>query len=71
MSLRIGILCEVITAVADAEKEALQVSWTTVSWPTLLCFGVSTLPMFIMIVTIHICSGVYFTESMVISYELN
>ena len=26
---RIGILCEVITAVADAEKNALQVSWTT------------------------------------------
>ena len=30
--LRIGILCEVITAVADAEKNALQVSWTTVTW---------------------------------------
>ena len=29
---RIAILCEVITAVADAEKEALQVSITTVSW---------------------------------------
>ena len=25
-------MCEVITAVADAEKEALQVSWTTDSW---------------------------------------
>jgi len=29
MNMLIGVLCEVITAVADAEKEALQVSWTT------------------------------------------
>ncbi|CAE7034090.1 unnamed protein product, partial [Symbiodinium natans] len=29
MNMLIGIMCEVITAVADAEKEALQVSWTT------------------------------------------
>lgn len=29
MNMLIGVLCEVITAVADAEKEAIQVSWTT------------------------------------------
>lgn len=29
MNMLIGVLCEVITAVADAEREALQVSWTT------------------------------------------
>ena len=29
MNMLIGVLCEVITAVAEAEREALQVSWTT------------------------------------------
>ncbi|CAE7029379.1 unnamed protein product [Symbiodinium sp. CCMP2592] len=36
---RIAILCEVITAVADAEKEALQVSWTTEVLQTCLSAG--------------------------------
>ncbi|CAE7706245.1 Sh [Symbiodinium pilosum] len=39
MNMLIGVLCEVITAVADAEKEALQVSWTTEVLQTCLQLG--------------------------------
>jgi len=39
MNMLIGVLCEVITAVADAEKEALQVSWTTEVLQTCLSLG--------------------------------
>mmetsp|Transcript_56407 Transcript_56407/g.131778 ORF Transcript_56407/g.131778 Transcript_56407/m.131778 type:complete len:571 (+) Transcript_56407:88-1800(+) len=42
MNMLIGILCEVITAVADAEKEALQVSWTTEVLQTCLSAGADT-----------------------------
>jgi len=42
MNMLIGILCEVITAVADAEKNALQVSWTTEVMQKCLEEGVDT-----------------------------
>ncbi|CAJ1408212.1 unnamed protein product [Effrenium voratum] len=42
MNMLIGILCEVITAVADAEKNALQVSWTTEVLQTCLEAGADT-----------------------------
>lgn len=42
MNMLIGILCEVITAVADAEKNALQVSWTTEVMQRCLEEGIDT-----------------------------
>ncbi|CAK9062171.1 unnamed protein product [Durusdinium trenchii] len=42
MNMLIGVLCEVITAVADAEKEALQVSWTTEVLQQCLTAGADT-----------------------------